>query len=725
MLRPKTKFWRFGIRLSKTEKIEFYHPKDRYKSPEFWDNYIDIHLGVGEWDNVNWSLPNRFHLVVYNLTVKGDKELNNQDTYVENGDVKWEIIMTNDKKNLATSYNAEGCKPFTKILELPNDYKYFKVFAWADKTNFEIDCGILINSNDEYKYNSEGNLEPSSFSNSYISTEVEKKLARKTAECSNLNLNNLIQKYSRWYSVSEGQHEFQFGKAIGELLEISEQIVKSEVTSDLVFTLNVTLTKARNILNLLKDTYESIEDIKILEEFKGLIGWAEDMIQNIMKGHADLWQEYSGSSTEKGNLRQKKGDGKIDFKTLKGRLLSDQSTDNDLLGFSVYSTAIAELIRTNVEESDNEEQKGIDPKLIETKAGRPFNIGIIAPWGHGKTTLMRNVQQTLDPEYKDNDEKAEIKLKTLDRNISSKTTTYQQLDKYLKGRQLNTGGTSLPKFPSVWFNAWRYQSSDQIWAGIGHAIITQLSSRLSAIEQEKFWFKLQLSRVDKQKVRKEFYSDLIRKSLPLLICSCIAFVIGIGLFFTKIVWEIPTLVTLSGVVSSIVGYFKSLKQNVDGRTSIYFDEPDYSAKLGVYHNIIHDLHKVFSLVLNENQRAVIFIDDLDRCSPNVIGDVFEAVNLMMVDPIIGKHCYFIFGMDAQVVAAALDNKYSLMSGKLKEQEDVFGTVGWYFLDKFIQLPFNVPIMSQEERLAMLKYYFEPEKKKSQPLLQIVQKRTLQ
>ena len=83
----------------------------------------------------------------------------------------------------------------------------------------------------------------------------------------------------------------------------------------------------------------------------------------------------------------------------------------------------------------------------------------------------------------------------------------------------------------------------------------------------------------------------------------------------------------------------------------------------------------------------------------------------MIDPIIGKHCYFIFGMDAQVVAAALDNKYALMSGKLKEQENAFGSVGWYFLDKFIQLPFNIPIMSQEERLNILKYYFEPEKKK--------------
>jgi hypothetical protein len=123
--------------------------------------------------------------------------------------------------------------------------------------------------------------------------------------------------------------------------------------------------------------------------------------------------------------------------------------------------------------------------------------------------------------------------------------------------------------------------------------------------------------------------------------------------------------------TTAINYFNSTKDKIDGRVSVYFDEPKYSVRLGVYHPIIDDLHKVFSLVLSENQRAIIFIDDLDRCSPIVIGEVFEAVNLMMIDPVIGKHCYIIFRMDAQVVAAARDNKNALMSGKLKEQEDAF------------------------------------------------------
>ena len=380
---------------------------------------------------------------------------------------------------------------------------------------------------------------------------------------------------------------------------------------------------------------------------------------------------------------------------MRGRLLSDQSTDNDLLGFSVYSTAIAELIKTNILEQDNPLQNSDVAKPLDTKAGKPFNIGIIAPWGHGKTTLMKHVQKELDSNYKHSDEEIETKIKLDDKRTGSKNTTYKQAKKYIDGeewenKKIDNG------FPSVWFNAWRYQSSEQIWAGLGHAIITQLSSRLTNIEKEKFWFKLQLGRIDKLKMRNEFYADLIKKSLPWLIVSSVAILAALVCLIYK-AWNASWIIGVVGIIPTAIKWVSSTHDKIDGNISVYFEEPDYTGKLGVYHHIIHDLHKVFSLLLKNNQRAVIFIDDLDRCSPTIIAEVFEAVNLMMIDPIIGNHCYFIFGMDAQVVAAALDNKYASMSGKLKDQENAFGSVGWYFLDKFIQLPFNVPIMSQERK----------------------------
>ncbi len=537
------------------------------------------------------------------------------------------------------------------------------------------------------------------------------------------NIDNLLQKYSSWYSLTQSSLETEFGNAIGELLDLTKELLSypgnssTELNKHFQNALEKVQITAENLLKW----YNKQEDQEIVKEFLDTIISTSDKVKIILEGKElpGITRTYfpnEGNNAEKGKEPEHKN---IDLTTLRGRLLSDQSTETDLLEFSVYSTAIAQLIKTNVDEKKeipvtpgtSSNQAGQKPRAAkpEDKSGRPFNIGIIAPWGHGKTTLMKSIQRELDPGYKFHDQDKEVEMKHNDQSASSKTTTYGRVMEYVHGIGLSQKENISQNFPTVWFNAWRYQSSEQIWAGVGHAIITQLSSRLSVVEQEKFWFKLQLKRVNILKMRKEFYSDLIKKLLPGLFTVIVASAIAVTAFVTNVNWKIPGIISFAGAAFTALHYYKISKEKIDGKVSVYFNEPDYSSKLGVYHEIIYDLHKVFSLVLKEDQRAVIFIDDLDRCSPTVIGEVFEAVNLMMVDPIIGRHCYFIFGMDAQVVAAALDNKYALMSGKLKQQEEAFGSVGWYFLDKFIQLPFNVPIMSREERLNFLEHYLNPDK----------------
>src|SRR5258705_8859405 len=78
----QTKFWRFGIRLSKSEEVEFYHPSGRYKNPRPVNILEDVHIGVGDWDDKAWINSNRIHLAQYYLT-DYETELNSCDTYVE------------------------------------------------------------------------------------------------------------------------------------------------------------------------------------------------------------------------------------------------------------------------------------------------------------------------------------------------------------------------------------------------------------------------------------------------------------------------------------------------------------------------------------------------------------------------------------------------------------------------------------------------------------------
>ncbi|MEO6850017.1 MAG: hypothetical protein ABI203_01540, partial [Mucilaginibacter sp.] len=150
-IRAKTPYWRFGLRLSETPEIEFFHPEDRYQRPGF-DRYKDVHLGVGEWNNANWMHPNRISLAQYNFDYPRHL-LDRKDNYKENGWVEFYVQSIPGRQGLFVSYVADGCEPFSGFLPLDTAFRYFKVFAWADNIAFDLDCNYSAISTDEIDNN--------------------------------------------------------------------------------------------------------------------------------------------------------------------------------------------------------------------------------------------------------------------------------------------------------------------------------------------------------------------------------------------------------------------------------------------------------------------------------------------------------------------------------------------------------------------------------------------
>jgi hypothetical protein len=377
------------------------------------------------------------------------------------------------------------------------------------------------------------------------------------------------------------------------------------------------------------------------------------------------------------------------FLKLKTNFSSDSSdVTKDLLGYRNYSKAISEIIKDNT---------GSDP----------FNIGIIAPWGHGKTTLMKFIREDLEPQYQENE---------LNSNKEHLLTSIKQLKSWLTSKKPNLFSfLKIKKYhPTVWFNAWKYQSSEQIWAGIGHAIVTQLVEKLEPVQQEQFWYQLRLPHIDRQAIQRKIFRYVLN-NLPFTILSVlltILFGAGTYLLSVKDFTELSlTSLFLGGgagvwTISNIKQVYNKLNTRVHGLIAEPVKAPDYTDKLGLYHQLTEDLQYIFDQLIDPEKPAVIFIDDLDRCSPNVIAEVIEAINLIMTNPIVGKHCFFIFGMDAQVIAATLEDKYKNLEGKLPGCEHASDSVGWYFLDKFIQLPFIIPIMQKNEKKEFLSNFFQ-------------------
>jgi hypothetical protein len=172
----------------------------------------------------------------------------------------------------------------------------------------------------------------------------------------------------------------------------------------------------------------------------------------------------------------------------------DKWTIDDALGYHPYAYAIYRF-------------------LTDKETVPPLAISIQAPWGGGKTSLMRMIQAQLDP-----DNPVFRRVKTTGALDKQTSATIKQIEDVIqaggqdpKPEQIDVG--TIKNRVTVWFNAWKYESTDQIWAGLADSIVKQVTERLSPVERELFFFRLHLKRLDIAKIRQKSRTACCRSSM--------------------------------------------------------------------------------------------------------------------------------------------------------------------------------------------------------------------
>ncbi|MFL2119855.1 P-loop NTPase fold protein [Marinilactibacillus psychrotolerans] len=102
---------------------------------------------------------------------------------------------------------------------------------------------------------------------------------------------------------------------------------------------------------------------------------------------------------------------------------------------------------------------------------------------------------------------------------------------------------------------------------------------------------------------------------------------------------------------------------------------------------INSFRDNFDKLLKETQidRLVVFIDELDRCSPDTILDTLEAIRLFLY---VGRTA-FIIGADERHISYAVQTKF-------KEIEGTGIDIGKEYLEKIVQYPVRIPRLSTRE-----------------------------
>ncbi|MEM1451920.1 MAG: P-loop NTPase fold protein [Planctomycetota bacterium] len=371
-------------------------------------------------------------------------------------------------------------------------------------------------------------------------------------------------------------------------------------------------------------------------------------------------------------------DDTLDFR-LRTAALRDTWTEHDELGYAVYAQAIADSIR-----------------LRTTKP--PLAVGIQAPWGQGKTSLMWMIRRLLDPYAPGGERRPE-------ESVTSAVTetakgTYGRLLDLLDGKAKTVGDRGMLEpadgvIPSVWFNPLYYRASEQVWAGLAHAILHQLSERLEPDgSREEFWFRLHAARINVSAVREDLTRSLFTRFLPWAVVELLMGLIGtVGGMLVNPWWV--TLLPGSWVFAYL--HFRYFRKNqgrnlaLDEAFAKYVREPNYDDRLGLLHLVDHDIDRMLG-ILTAHRPIAVFIDDLDRCDPDTVSEVILAVNQFLSLP--ERSVFFFLGMDMEMVSNALERSH-WSSESDNGDDSVERSIGWRFMEKFVQLPFAIPHLDPE------------------------------
>ena len=270
--------------------------------------------------------------------------------------------------------------------------------------------------------------------------------------------------------------------------------------------------------------------------------------------------------------------------------------------------------------------------IIQT-GNTPLTIGVFGTWGSGKTSLMKMVKKQLP----DN-------------------------------------------FTVAWFDAWKYDKEETLWRAFLLNVLFAVEKKSGETEELKTLKTMLYRGLEFEK------TGGVTIDLAKLGAKVAEGAIQIGLSF------IPPLATLADMAKelqksgkgSIEGGFESAIQRE--RTKIYVEQV----------RSLEQFQEKFATLIKSYispNRLVVFVDDLDRCLPEKAIQVLEAIKLFLDV----RDCVFVLGIDQDVIARGIEMKYKDVKDKKDaEGKPQFTIEGIKYLEKIIQLPFQIPPVIQDD-----------------------------
>ena len=231
---------------------------------------------------------------------------------------------------------------------------------------------------------------------------------------------------------------------------------------------------------------------------------------------------------------------------------------------------------------------------------------------------------------------------------------------------------------SVWFNARHHQNEENLLAALLENIRQQAVPPLYSPDGWLFRAQLACTRY-----KRRFVSSSLWLAVLMLAIAYVAdapharweqFLTWIKMFTTDVdkLGSVGALSGASGIAVIVVAVKVMLSLRAFGvnpaalmaTTANQFKLRDASAQAGFRFQFQREFEEVTTALEQIDKRMLIFIDDLDRCQPDKVAQLLEAVNFLTSS---GK-CYIVLGMGRDYVVAAVGLSFEKIAQEIAEQK---------------------------------------------------------
>lgn len=257
----------------------------------------------------------------------------------------------------------------------------------------------------------------------------------------------------------------------------------------------------------------------------------------------------------------------------------------------------------------------------------PSTIGLYGDWGSGKSSLMKLAQKKIEEKNTEiGDEKDSIKTLCIE------------------------------------FNGWLFEGYEDTKTSLCGVI-------LDALADEKRFSK-EITDYAKTLIKKIDFNKILGKSIKY----------GLDFFLTGGIGALTDL-TLSSVLSTIKTNVSEVQAKDLEEILNKFKKDDKTR------TEIKNFREEFKQLLQKSnvKNVVVFIDELDRCLPDTVLEVFEAMRLFLFV----EGMSFVIGADERLIQYSIKSKYKEVPGNNLD-------IGKEYLEKVIQYPLYIPQLTRAE-----------------------------